>query len=363
MLLQLFKTAIHEHRYMFSELKKNHKKELKKILKKNKQKSLTIDDEKNWINKLNRLTYSNPKLFEVAKAFSNNDITIVKNRKVYPTDIIAICVTKNDLTKLKKFISHHRSLGIDKFVILDNNSTDGTISYLLKQKDVIIYETKTPYSSFRRLGWINRIISHFGYDRWYFVGDSDELLVYNECENKTIKDIIDYCKKSKITRLNAIMLDMYAKEEYYEKGKMESYYKECIYFDNNTYYMERHAFFDCITGGPRERIFNVKTSLTKYPLFYFQKKDVFRSHYLYPYYKNFDVESNLVLKHYKFLPGELEKYEKIAKDGNYYNGSIEYKNYLKVIKKNRLNFMCDNTIKYKDSNSLDSIPMYKKIKW
>ena len=362
MLLKL-KVFLLEHRYMFTELKKKHKKELQKMITNNKNNPLVIYNKKNWINKLNKLTYSDPKMFELALAFSSDDIRLVKSIDVHPTDVLAICVVKNDLIKLKRFINHHRLLGIDKFVILDNNSSDGTISYLLKQNDVVILKTKTPYSSFRRLGWINRIISYYGYNRWYFVGDSDELLVYNDCENKTIKDLIDHCESSNEIRMPAIMLDMYANKEYYKNGSFDKYYDECVFFDSDTYFIKNHSFCKIITGGPRDRIFDVKATLTKYPLFYFRKNDIFRSHFLVPCYKNFDAKYSLALKHYKFLPGEFTKYKKIAKDGNYFNGSIEYKKYISVLKNKNIDFMCKCSRKYIDSSSLDEIPLYSRIKW
>ena len=179
------KIIILENRHIFKEMPKNHKKSIQKMLDNNKN-SLTIDNPKTWINKLNKLTYAFPELIDVAEAFATSDIQIIKDLEVKKDDIIGICVTKNDLIKIKEFILHHRTLGINKFVILDNDSTDGSVEWLKEQKDVILMQTKTPYTTNRREGWINRIIAHYGANRWYFVADSDELLDYNDSEKKTI---------------------------------------------------------------------------------------------------------------------------------------------------------------------------------
>lgn len=360
----MLRTFIDKNRYIFNELRKNHKKHLKELLIENKGKSLTIIDENSWIKKFNKATFSNPKVIEAAEAFVTSEIKVLKDIEVKSSDIVCICVEKNDIIKLKKFITHYRKIGIDKFVILDNNSNDGTIEYLKKQKDVVLYQTQVPYTSFRRVGWINRIIAHYGYNRWYLIADSDEFLEYSDCEYKTIKDIIYYYNKRKITRGRAIMVDMYADSKYYVDGKLQSFYNNCIFFDSDTYYQKHNKFFDGIYGGPRERIFKIKPCLTKYPLIYFQKKDIFRSHFLYPYKQNLNTDCNLILKHYKFLPNEFEKYKIIAKNGNYYNGSIEYKKYIEFINKNyELDFICNSSTKYVNSNSFDKINLYKKIDW
>lgn len=354
-----------EHRYMFKEMKKRHKKYLKQLLIENSEKSLSIDDEKKWLDKLNRLTYSYPELIEVGEAFASSQISVLQDIEVKDSDVIAICVEKNDIIKLKKFIMHHRKLGIDKFVILDNCSTDGTIEWLLTQNDVVLLQTQIPYNTNRREGWINRIIAHYGCNRWYFIADSDELLFYNNCENKTIKDLIEYYKNLRIVRARAIMIDMYSNPEYYYNGNKEDYYEECIYFDKDTYYECKRDYLDLVCGGPRERVFGETPWLTKYPLFYFRNKDIeCKSHFFFPFKENIDTECQLVLKHYKFQPGELEKYKDIVKKGNYYKGSKQYRQYVNVMEDNKkLNFICKSTTKYIDSHSLDKITIYKKINW
>ena len=311
------------------------------------------------------MTYAFPDLYDVAEAFASAEIKTLKNVEVTKSDLIAICIAKNDLIKIKKFITYHRNLGIDKFVILDNDSTDGSLEWLSKQDDVVLMQTKIPYTTNRREGWVNRIIAHYGDERWYFVADSDELLDYNNSENMTIKDVINFYKKNGIVRGRAVMIDMYATAPYYSKGKLENFYEECKFFDSDTYYSSPRRYINLVCGGPRERVFKEAPWLTKYPLFYFRKQDVeCKSHFLFPFKKNLNTECNIVLKHYKFQPSEYEKYKKIAEDGNYFKGSKQYKNYVKVWKKMKeLNFMCDSTLEYKNSNSLAKINVYKKINW
>ena len=326
---------------------------------------LSFDDSKKWVKKIVKLAYSNPKYIELGKEFATAKITIIKDIEIFFNDVIAICIEKNDLIKLKKFISHHRKIGVNKFIILDNESNDGTVEWLLKQEDVILLQTKTPYSSIRRVAWINRIIAHYGYNRWYIVLDSDELLVYNNYENKSIKDVVKYFENKNIVRARSLMLEMYAKDEYYESGDINKFYDECIYFDTDTYFLKKREEFINISGGPRKRVFDISTCLTKYPLFYFRKNDVIcSSHFIYPYKDNLNIDCSLIVKHYKFLPGEIKKYREIVKKENYYNRSFAYKKIISVIDKTKkLNFIYDNSCKYQNSKSLDILTLYKKINW
>ena len=351
-----------EHKHMFKEIRKNHCKQINSALNSNKE-SLPIDDKDNWVKKFNKLTYSYPELIDVALEFAKADIKIIRDISVEKNDIIAICVEKNDLIKIKKFITHHRKLGIDKFVIIDNDSNDGTIEWLKEQKDVIIMQTKTPYTTNRREAWINRVIAYYGYNRWYFVADSDELLDYNESEKKSINDLIKYYEKNNIVRARALMIDMYAKPEYYSNGNKNDFFSKCIYFDKDTYFASKRHHIDLICGGPRARMFDDKAWLTKYPLFYFRKKDIeCKSHFLFPYQDNIFTKCQLVLKHYKFQPGDLEKYKDIIKKGNYFNGSVQYKKYVNVMEKNNsLDFIYENIIKYDNSKSLNVIDVYEPI--
>ena len=354
-----------ENRYLFKEMFKNHSKYLRKLLTVNQTKSLPIKNPDNWIRKFNRLTYAYPDLIEVAEAFCESQIYIIQEREVSNNDVLAICVAKNDLIKIKEFIKYHRSIGVDKFIILDNDSSDGSVEWLKSQDDVVLMQTKTPYTTNRREGWINRIMAYYGDLRWYIVVDSDELLTYNECEKRDIHELISYFEKNHITRVRGMMIDMYAKSDYYESGNAIDYLKECVYFDKSTYYYENLYFMDSIRGGPRDRIFHQAPMLTKYPLFYLTEEEVeCKSHFFFPFAKNIETKCNLIIRHYKFQPGEIEKIRKIAHDGNYYNGSEQYKKYLQIIEgQDKLDFMCEDSTKYMSSESLNQINLYNPIQW
>ena len=86
--------------------------------------------------------------------------------------------------------------------------------------------------------------------------------------------------------------------------------------------------------------------------------------FLFPFKGNKGSECNLILRHYKFQPGEIDKIQQIVKNGNYFNGSKQYKAYLKIMNNNKkLNFMCNDSEMYTSSESLRSINVYTPINW
>ena len=43
---------------------------------------------------------------------------------------------RNERLRLPAFLNHYRSLGVDEFLVIDNDSSDGSTEYLAAQADV-----------------------------------------------------------------------------------------------------------------------------------------------------------------------------------------------------------------------------------
>ena len=93
---------------------------------------------------------------------------------------------------LPAFLAHYRRLGADRFVILDDRSTDGTAAYLAAQPDVMVVESglryfeEVAYDPDTRAGiletravrlWRDQILDRFCDGQWAAMVDPDELLV------------------------------------------------------------------------------------------------------------------------------------------------------------------------------------------
>lgn len=352
-----------------------HIKKYKKNLKQLKQMykcSIYKDIEWGEYNEFSRIWYNNYKKvinfdggIEEGEAFYKDIINIEKKILINKNYPILICLVKNDIERIKKLINHYKKLGIINFVFIDNNSCDGTYEYLFENQ-VFLFKIKKEYSTMRRQAWINRVISYFGFDKWYIIVDSDEMLIYNDIEKNNINALIKYFEKEKIKRIKCLMIDMYPKSLLLSKKlNSDNFMKDYCFFDKEGYCLDNNIFFKNIIGGMRKRIFNVNAYLVKYPIIFFDKKTIqFNSHYSYPFYLNFKQDINIGLLHYKFLPTDIEKIRDIVKKQNFAGGSKEYKKYLKIYDMNeKINLITSNSEKFNNADDIYKIKLIKRINW
>ncbi|MDR2489767.1 MAG: glycosyltransferase family 2 protein [Spirochaetaceae bacterium] len=274
-------------------------------------------------------------------------------------EIIVICVVRNDLERVKIFLEHHRTLGIQHFAFFDDQSNDGTKEFLAMQDDVALFEDKQRFTSLRKVAWINRITAYYGLNQWYLVLDSDELLIYDNCENNNIFYFLQYLKNNNISACSGIMLDMYSSDTLMpaHTDTSENIYAKLNYFDKTGYYFNhRKKNQPCIVyGGFRYRYFRTGGLLCKTPLFYLDKQAVYTTpHNVFPIKKNFEMINGLVLLHYKFLPHDYNNYNERVKDKNMYGKSREYRQYIDVwnTKKEFCFYDKDVSEKYENSQTL-----------
>lgn len=281
---------------------------------------------------------------------------------------ILICVVKNDLVRIQSMYEHHKSIGVKHFVFVDNMSTDGTYEWLLEQ-DVDLYRTTARYCSAARAAWQVQLFEYYGYDRWYLIVDSDEKFMYPGCEKHDIHELVKWMEQKQLKRAFTFMLDMYAKGELKELDtNPDITIADYCYFDSDSYTLSKNLHYRKVIGGPREREFGETESMTmlqnKYPLVYMRRGELYRYHYVYPFADNFDCDCIGVLLHYKFLPGDINKYKDIVKQGNYANGSQLYKNSLAQLEQNEhAGFWTEKSCKLTSSEDLKKISILKEIQW
>lgn len=308
-------------------------------------------------------------------AFASTKIKVVRHRVYDNTDnpIVVLCV-KNDFRRLKMLVEHYRLLGVERFAFLDNGSTDGTLEWILNQQDIDLYTTEKAYSSFVKEAWINRIVSYYGMNRWYILTDSDELISYIGMEKYSIQDVVKCAQMHQFSRIKAVTLDMYADAEIFSDLIDESNIKEAYcWMDSDSYIVEQrkigNTVISAIVGGPRMRVMNVRPSLMKYPLVYFEEGMISsNAHFQYPYTKIPDDTCFFAILHYKFMDGDKEEYVRRANSNSGFSSGVAlknggyYKHYMDVANsQQKISFMYKGSIKFCDSNSLKCIELIKEI--
>jgi len=278
-----------------------------------------------------------------------------------PSLPITITVVKNEIDRLPEFFDHYRLLGIERFAVIDNGSTDGSAEFAAMQPDVDFYSVPRRFVWPFKQGWISRAIQTYGLDRWYIYVDADEHMVFDGAPERGINSLVRYAESRGIRRVRGMLVDMYAEGPLLEYSVAENQRLIDAFplFDSDSY--QEFDFKEIISrkGGPRTRCFQTgdvkfNPEMSKYPLFKPRIGDLMANpHHIFPCDLNFDSECFIGLLHFKFLPGFVEKIRVAISEKTYWDGSAEYKQYLKVINdKPDLRLTYSGSARFEGANSL-----------
>ena len=309
---------------------------------------------------------SNDKIYdEIMQAFYLDDIKCLKegeNNK--RNEVTIVCVEKNEKIRMQAFLEHYRKIGIKQFLICDNGSTDGTLEYLMEQNDVYVYSTEKMYTSQRKAAWCNRMMADLGDNRWYFQADADEFAWIPEFESMDINEYVKILEEKKVLSVKAIMLEMYPNDILGGDNLLpENFVEDYCFYDADSEWYEFDPDKNYINGGFINRVFGEKHALQcKTPLF-FQDENRFNigSHHIYPYSEDITAEYGIILKHYKFLPGDEKKIRDALVKKNYANGSRLYKKFVELYEGEGLNAFYSGSVKWDDEKVLDNLPFIKVV--
>ena len=306
----------------------------------------------------------------------NGTFQKIDNREIpaKTTEIRAFMCIRNEILRLPWVLEYHRRIGIDRFIIVDNASTDGSTEYLLSQSDVHCFYTNESYSqSGWGLTWTNFILNSFGVGNWCLVIDADEIFIYPFCETINLHLFSNNLETSGFQSIFALVIDMYSKvpirEAVYKSG--EPFVETCPYFDMETYRALKVPALPPIQvfGGPRERIFwsnsNVDFNSPTMSIVPFIK---WQTGYEYICGRhcintplNFAFFSGAVL-HFKFFHDFSERIDKEVKRGEHFAGAREYDMYMQYLKDHpNLTFYYEGSMLYKNSIQLVALSLLKRF--
>ncbi|MGH6692653.1 MAG: glycosyltransferase family 2 protein, partial [Gammaproteobacteria bacterium] len=150
---------------------------------------------------------------------------------------------------------------MQRFLIVDNDSDDGTLDLLLSEPDVHVFFTAERYSVGNYgLRWVNALLSSHAIGHWTLTVDLDELLVYPACEETSLGRLAASLERRGEEAVVAFMLDMYSDlaicDTTYLPGR--PFLDACAYFDGDDYEWDpAHPLYRTVplSGGPRRRLF------------------------------------------------------------------------------------------------------------
>jgi len=174
--------------------------------------------------------------------------------------ILCFATMRNEMPRLPHFLDHHRRLGVDHFLIVDNDSGDGTRAHLAAQQDVSLWTAAHSYKRARfGMDWLTWLMMRHGHGHWCLTLDADECLIYPYHETRPLPALCDWLERQGRASMGALMLDMYP------KGRLSAAphapgddpFRALCWFDAGNYGMRRkHDLQNLwIQGGPRARLF------------------------------------------------------------------------------------------------------------
>jgi Glycosyl transferase family 2 len=300
--------------------------------------------------------------------------------QIRPNDLLCFSTLRNEAVRLPFFLDYYREMGINHFLIVDNNSTDGSLDYLASQPDVSVWSTAGSYKRSRfGVDWLNWLQQKYGHGHWNLVADPDEFLVYPFCDTRPLRALTDWLDASSIKSFSAMLLDMYPKgrldEQPYESG--QNPIDIASWFDSGNYTISKNSRFGnlWIQGGPRSRVFFPDTpekapALNKIPLVKWDRRYTYVSstHMLLPrglnqVYDEWGGEkASGVLLHAKFLDTFSTKAAEELERKQHYAASVEYRAYAERFRDDP-DLWCKWSEKYINWRQLEILGLMSKGNW
>lgn len=248
-----------------------------------------------------------------------------RTKQIIPTDILCFACVRNEAKRLPYWLAHYRRLGVAHFLIVVNDSTDGTAAYLAEQPDVSVWETDESYRKTRfGMDWIGALQLRYAHRHWCVTVDADELLIYPQHDTRDLRELTRWLDQKGRVSFGAMMLDLYPNGPLgmgaYAAGDDPT--QALGWYDAAPYWVQlQPKYWNLwLQGGPRARMFFQDTperapTLNKIPLVRWSKQFTYVSsmHTMLPrhlnqtYDRQGEIKATGVLLHTKFLDEIVEK--------------------------------------------------------
>lgn len=196
-----------------------------------------------------------------------------------------IVLGQNTAFHLPRLVAHHRTLGIEHFVLLDNASTDRSVE-CAADLGMIVVSCDLAFRDFQ-MEMRHAATMAFCRGGWRLVVDSDELFDYPGAAQRSLPEVLAWLNARGQTAVVAQMLDLVPEDGLTEAldADYDQAIAACSWYDLSN--LEARAYFDpdlpfahllarnsvtepripILFGGIRRTLFGEDCCLSKHPLF------------------------------------------------------------------------------------------------
>ncbi|RKT32242.1 glycosyl transferase family 2 [Roseovarius halotolerans] len=311
-----------------------------------------------------------------------HQLTSVADRtgQIAPGAILAAATMRNEMVRLPHFLNHHRRLGVDHFLIVDNDSDDGTQEYLAAQSDVSLWSTGQSYKLSRfGMDWLTWLQIRHAHGHWCLTLDADETFIYPHHDTRSLRALCEWLETNDRQSFGALMLDMYPKgplkAQTYRPG--DDPFQQLCWFDGGNYVMQKKPDLQnlWVQGGVRARFFfadrpQQAPTLSKTPLVKWNRRFAYVSstHSLLPrrlnrvYCEEGGEILSGVLLHSKFLDVVVEKSAEEKERREHFANSDLYESYYDGLIANP-DFWCEGSTKFVSWRQLEAMGLMSRGGW
>ena len=294
--------------------------------------------------------------------------------------ILAFVTIRNEALRLPFFLDHYRRLGVGHFLVVDNDSTDGSRDLLAAQADVSLWRSSHGYKQSRfGLDWLTWLQRRHGSGHWCLTLDADEILVYPYCETRPLQALVERLEDQGLQALGTLMLDLYPKGPLAAQSHApgQDPVETLPWFDSGNYVTQvqprmRNLW---IQGGPRARKFFAEEprrapTLNKIPLVRWQRGYVYvnSTHAILPrrlnavYDETGGERISGVLLHTKFLPEIVRKSAEERERQEHFANSALYESYYQSLTQSP-DLWCDSSRRYAGWRQLEALGLLSRGGW
>jgi hypothetical protein len=196
-----------------------------------------------------------------------------------------IVLGQNTAFYLPRLVAHHRALGIEHFVLLDNGSTDGSVE-CAADLGMLVASCDLGFRDFQ-MEMRYAATTAFCRGGWRLVVDSDELFDYPGSARRALPEMLAWLNARGQTAVVAQMLDLVPEDGLSEAldADYDQAIAACVWYDLTN--LEQRDYFDpklhfahllarntvtkpripILFGGIRRTLFGEDCCLSKHPLF------------------------------------------------------------------------------------------------